>query len=268
MSFLVNNNKVQDIAFNGSNVTSVYYNGQLAWYKWPGDEKAGIEDYYMLCKLKQSGVITEWPDDLVKSYSHYSGSSIAFVVPTGLEDTFGSPYEERVLMRLIGIDVDGPGVLTFMAGWAFNRNETTKEQEQALLDVATTTRGNNLKQFIKPLQKWSCSESGVPVCETRYIWDASCAELGVSCDYPSLFTDGVTTPYYSSPPVKHVNHPFIYSSSSIDCEVEYYTRDFDLEYSEVFDRYFEVHHTLNKNGYYVERDYPLSKFSVPCFAIG
>ena len=98
MSFATNNIFVESIGFNGAEVKSLYYNNVLVWgFTW---EDSSWEDLYNVCKMKQAGTLTEWPESIqignIKTCK------------TRINNTDYTWY-----MRLIGIDIDAPGTLTF-----------------------------------------------------------------------------------------------------------------------------------------------------------
>ena len=103
MSFYVNNTELQQINFNGNAVNSAYFNNVLIWnsFNWVGWNNATWEDIYNLCKAKQEGKISAWPSDVVVGATKITTLSTAVL---------GS---SSFTMRLIGIDEDGDGLLTF-----------------------------------------------------------------------------------------------------------------------------------------------------------
>lgn len=108
MSFYINNTELKEAYFNGSEVKSIYYNNTLVWEEaivWPtGDcnwETATWKDIYDLCKAKQAGTITEWPEDVVL------GATKTLSLSTAVLGT------SSTTMRIIGLDHDGAGTITF-----------------------------------------------------------------------------------------------------------------------------------------------------------
>lgn len=224
MSFYINDVALKSAFFNGSEVKSIYYKGVLVWeapsFTWPGWSSATWEDIYNLCKAKQEGIITEWPSDV-----NLNSSKNITLSPSVLSTT-------TVPMRVVGIDIDGNGVLTFIADDSLT--DTTifgddNEWSTSTVRSLCTDFYNacNAKNYIKPLQKETCAKgsSTSPSLTTDYVWLPSAAELnlatiGGSKSTPPEYTSGVKTAYpHFNADSKRIRYPV-----GSNTETKYYTR--------------------------------------------
>lgn len=270
-NFFISNTMPTEITFNGRDVSSVYYTDKttnatnylpvLVWDKWPGFENASWKDIYDLCKKKQAGTIKTWPEDIKLGAT----KNISF--RWGNENSSTVFY--TMTFEIIGIDIDGPGVLTFMslrnlpAEPTLNKSQTINlsfagrpitsipyDEMNILLTflrdfpIIQTPQGAQevwgdfvyLEDFIKPLRKqiYNPKTNTVEVVECK-LWDISCAEAGINCETPRCFTEGVSTPYFTTPPKRH----FMYSKDWFSTkEIRYGTRElyyFGDEYLDDYD---------------------------------
>lgn len=102
MSFNINNIGVNEINFNGNEVNSLYVNNTLVWekYGWVGWQKATWSDIYDLClAVRNTGM--KWPSDI----------QTGIYKMVSLDKNFLGSVSKACY--LVGIDVDGPGTLTF-----------------------------------------------------------------------------------------------------------------------------------------------------------
>lgn len=102
MSFNINNIGVNEINFNGNEVNSLYVNNTLVWerYGWVGWKKATWSDIYDLClAVRNTGM--KWPSDI----------QTGIYKMVRLDENFLGSVEKACY--LVGIDIDGPGTLTF-----------------------------------------------------------------------------------------------------------------------------------------------------------
>lgn len=308
MSLYINRIIPNTITFNGEEVNTVYYknkktmsNPVLIWTKWPGWDNALWKDIYNLCKMKQAGVISEWPEDVklgntiyVSYRSFYNDNN-----PSG-----GASTSYTLPFQLIGIDIDGPGILTFMCKYTMPiryvlsntnyhqvltyapiifENEGLDENEfkHYIQFESVSDTGNSivhyLKDYIKPLRKetYNVTDGKIEVFE-RYFWDLSCAEAGIECEYPPCFTEGVSTPYFNGnlPTVKLYvldemtsgGHglPVSYGSREFTYMQDgfYWEGDTQIPYYE-----YDSAHTFGTNDSKLP-SIRVSTFPCPCFAIG
>ena len=198
MSFFVNNVELKGATFNQQEVKSIYFNTHLIWeaanFEWPGWANATWEDVYNLCKQKQNGDITAWPDDVVLGATKETTLSTA-VLGTS---TF--------TMRIIGLDIDGSGVITFDSKYV--AAETTNTGS------FSTYQDNfynccNAKPYIKSLRKGTVAvngnRNGAVTYADYYVWSLSEREVnldkysGISVANSTLTkaecTYGVNQPY-------------------------------------------------------------------------
>lgn len=184
MSFAVNNKNINTIYFNGEKVNSVYYNKNFVWgiEEWKGLNQATWDELYNLCQDKRKGLI-DWPADItlgaVKTLNYASKYN---------KSTKGD-------FIIIGIDVDGPGTITFHSkntvgypithptgisyadgGYAFNGVEAC----DWFYEVC------GIKDCIKTVYKGTCIENGnfqrnVPATYAEAkIWIPSEFEMGLN----------------------------------------------------------------------------------------
>jgi hypothetical protein len=203
MSFCVNNNELDTIYYNNQEVKSVYYNNNLVWqppYPWVGWENATWEDIYNLCKGVQSGAYRGgWPSDVVLGAKKEVKSS--YIMGAGSDGT--------AMMRLVGIDIDGPGVLTFCPAYILSaslgtdydatwNNTTTSGTVGYILNQYYLGLQDGVKDYIKPLTKMTLDMSDktklIPI-EFK-VWLVSSEEIGLGPvdNLPGQFTQGVNTP--------------------------------------------------------------------------
>ena len=203
MSFFVNNVELKEATFNQQEVKSIYFNTHLIWeaanFEWVGWANATWEDVYNLCKAKQEGRITTWPDDVVLGATKETTLSTAILGTS----TF--------TMRIIGLDIDGSGVITFDSKYHTSQTMTIKS--------LSTYQDNfynycNAKPYIKSLSKGtatgSSNRNGVVTYADYYVWCLSEREVnldkysGISVANSTLTkaecTYGVNTfyPYFTS----------------------------------------------------------------------
>lgn len=198
MSFFVNNIELKQATFNQQEVKSIYFNTHLIWesasFNWVGWANATWEDVYNLCKAKQEGKITAWPDDVVLGATKETTLSTAILGTS----TF--------TMRIIGLDIDGSGVITFDSKYL------TAEKPE--FDLVSTYQDNfynycNAKPYIKALSKGTAaadkSRNGAVTYADYYVWSLSEREAnldkysGISVANSTLTkaecTYGVNQPY-------------------------------------------------------------------------
>ena len=198
MSFFVNNVELKEATFNQQEVKSIYFNTHLIWEaaSWPGWANATWEDVYNLCKQKQNGEITAWPDDVVLGATKETTLSTEV---SGLT---------TYTMRIIGLDIDGSGVVTF------DCNHTGDIQlKDSQSDMNTTCQNFynycNAKPYIKVLKKGVARQddwrNGAVKYTDSYVWLLSEREVnlnkysGISVANSTLTkaecTYGVNQPY-------------------------------------------------------------------------
>ena len=196
MSFFVNNVELKEATFNQQEVKSIYFNTHLIWEaaSWPGWANATWEDVYNLCKRKQNGGITTWPDDVVLGATKETTLSTA-VLSTS---TF--------TMRIIGLDIDGSGVITFDSKYL-----ATETMDTNLLNTYQDDFYNycDAKPYIKVLSKGTAAanknRNGAVTYADYYVWSLSEREVnldkysGISVANSTLIkaecTYGVNQPY-------------------------------------------------------------------------
>ena len=196
MSFFVNNVELKEATFNQQEVKSIYFNTHLIWEaaSWPGWANATWEDVYNLCKRKQNGGITTWPDDVVLGATKETTLSTAILGTS----TF--------TMRIIGLDIDGSGVITFDSKYlaaetaSYNLLNTYQDDFYNYCDA---------KPYIKVLSKGTAAadmnRNGVVTYADYYVWSLSEREVnldensGISVANSTLIkaecTYGVNQPY-------------------------------------------------------------------------
>ena len=194
MSFKVNNQELGKINFNNQKVYSVYYNDVLVWEAPLDFVSVGWDYLYNLCKAKQAGTITEWPNYIqlgeikTVSYTDWEG------------------YTRYLPVRLIDIETEGPGILVFqlimpkihpstMGSGIYLQNYGDTD----LGDIENGVYGSDLSisEYIKPLKKGG---------EEKRHWFLSANEMGETLDkivnsngatiqITGEFTEGISTPY-------------------------------------------------------------------------
>lgn len=196
MSFFVNNVELKEATFNQQEVKSIYFNTHLIWEaaSWPGWANATWEDVYNLCKRKQNGGITTWPDDVVLGATKETTLSTAILGTS----TF--------TMRIIGLDIDGSGVITFDSKYL-----AAETVDYDLLDTYQDNFYNycDAKPYIKALSKGTAAanskRNGAVTYTDYYVWSLSEREVnldknsGISVANSTLTkaecTYGVNQPY-------------------------------------------------------------------------
>lgn len=196
MSFFVNNVELKEATFNQQEVKSIYFNTHLIWEaaSWPGWANATWEDVYNLCKAKQNGDIDAWPDDVVLGATKETTLSTAILGTS----TF--------TMRIIGLDIDGSGVITFDSKYL-----PVETADYNLLDTYLDNFYNycDAKPYIKALSKGTAAASsqrnGAVTYADYYVWNLSEREVnldknsGISVANSTLTkaecTYGVNQPY-------------------------------------------------------------------------
>ena len=198
MSFFVNNVELNEATFNQQEVKSIYFNTHLIWEaaSWPGWDNATWGDVYNLCKAKKEERITAWPNDVVLGATKETTLSTAILGTS----TF--------TMRIIGLDIDGKGVITFDSKYV-----TAESMNLDLIDIDTCQydfyRYCDANDYIKPLNKgissgdinrngnvnytyyevWSLSEREVDLDRYSGISAANSTPTNAECTY------GVKKPY-------------------------------------------------------------------------
>ena len=196
MSFFVNNVELNEATFNQQEVKSIYFNTRLIWEaaSWPGWASATWGDVYNLCKAKKEERITAWPNDVVLGATKETTLSTAILGTS----TF--------TMRIIGLDIDGRGVITFDSKYV-----TAESMNTDLLDTYQYDfyKYCNAEPYIKPLNKgissgdanrngnanytyyevWSLSEREVNLDKYSGISVANSTPTKAECTY------GVNKPY-------------------------------------------------------------------------
>lgn len=195
MSFFINSTKLKEAYFNGSEVSSIYYNNTLVWEAsaWPGWANATWEDVYNLCISKQNGDIDAWPEDVVLGATKTVTLSTAVLGSTSAE------------MMIIGLDIDGSGVITFQSkGLLLN---ATSYGASTCIWNGSYVRNEcqnfynycEAKPYIKTLSK--AYYYGQYTIDTKGymddpVWVTSEAEMGLSANQKGAeYTNGVSTAY-------------------------------------------------------------------------
>lgn len=200
MSFFVNNVELKEATFNQQEVKSIYFNTHLIWKssRWPGWDNATWEDVYKLCKQKQNGDISVWPVDVVLGATKETTLSTAILGTS----TF--------TMRIIGLDIDGEGVITFDSKYL-----TAEDVTFSSLNAYQDNFYNycNAKPYIKSLRKGAAaadydsynSRNGAVTYTDYYVWSLSerevnsdgfsCISVANSTPTKAECTYGVNAPY-------------------------------------------------------------------------
>ena len=163
-------------------------------FEWVGWANATWEDVYNLCKAKQEGKITAWPDDVVL------GATKETTLSTAVLDT------STFTMRIIGLDIDGSGVITFDSKYL-----TVKSAGNNPLSTYQDNFYNycDAKPYIKALSKGTAAadknRNGAVTYADYYVWSLSEREVnldeysGISVANSTLTkaecTYGVNQPY-------------------------------------------------------------------------
>ena len=204
MSFFVNNVELKQATFNQQKVKSIYFNTHLIWeapsFEWVGWANATWEDVYNLCKQKQNGGITTWPDDVVLGATKETTLSTA-VLGTS---TF--------TMRIIGLDIDGSGVITFDSKY-----QTVKSITVTSLNTYQDNFYNycNAKPYIKVLSKGTAApdinRNGAVTYADYYVWSLSEREVNLDQSSPLSVANSTLT---KAECTYGVNQPYPYFTSN------------------------------------------------------
>lgn len=170
-----------------------------AGFEWVGWANATWEDIYNLCKAKQEGKIDAWPDDVVLGATKITTLSTAILGTS----TF--------TMRIIGLDIDGEGVITF---------DSQYHTAQVMTISSLNTYQNNFynycnaKPYIKPLRKgtaaYSTSRNGAVTYADYYVWSLSEREVNLD-EYSNISVANSTTTKAEC--TYGVNQPYPYFTS-------------------------------------------------------
>lgn len=171
MSFFVNNVELKEATFNQQEVKSIYFNTHLIWeaasFEWVGWANATWEDVYNLCKAKQEGKITTWPDDVVL------GATKETTLSTAILNTL------TFTMRIIGLDIDGSGVITFDSKYVASGDIMISSLNTYQNDFYNYC---NAKPYIKALSKGTAAadinRNGAVTYADYYVWSLSEREVG------------------------------------------------------------------------------------------
>lgn len=183
MSFYVNDVALNSITFNNQDVNAVYYNGVHIWGQmiWDGLDNASWGDLQALCKAKQSGAITTWPSDIVL------GATKTVNLSTPVLGT--SSFD----VRIIGIDNDGDGVLTFMAVHplieSYNEATTSWNSSNAKKNCQLIYQYGDINGYTKLMSKPVYSISGNLNSYSENVWLLSSREIGLTNSYYDKETD-------------------------------------------------------------------------------
>ena len=262
MSFFVNNVELKEATFNQQEVKSIYFNTHLIWesFRWPGWANATWEDVYKLCKQKQEGRITAWPSDVVLGATKNTTLSSAV---SGLTN---------YTMRIIGIDFDAPGVITFDCNHLGNDSLTGSEMN---IDDTCQNFYNycDAKPYIKVLNKGMAlgstdsndTRNGRATYTDKYVWLLSEREVNLD-EYSAISVANSTLT--NAECTYGINAPYPYFTSitsRIKKKKDGTYTAWSLRSNDVLNwRVYFVH--ITKTGF---SDFSLdfSGFS-PCFAIG
>lgn len=219
---------------------------------WVGWTNATWSDIYNLCKAKQNGDITEWPADVAL------GKSKSLTLSTSV---LGS---SSFTMRIAGIDVDGNGVLTFVA--SNKSSQKTLFSDTSAAWNTSTVRALcqniynfcNAKDYIKPLLKGTnttYNKSSIAYTEET-IWIPSIHELNLyDANYGPVaaeYTKGVSTSY---------SIPYYYVPSG-----QFWTRSRSIKSDSTLVIVYDNDITYDGYGPTTETDQ--GNYLVPAFAIG
>lgn len=204
MSFFVNNVELKEATFNQQEVKSIYFNTHLIWeaasFEWPGWANATWEDVYNLCKQKQNGGITAWPDDVVL------GATKETTLSTAILDT------STFTMRIIGLDIDGSGVITFDSKYL-----TSGTADASSLNTYQNNFYNycDAKPYIKALSKGTAAadanRNGAVTYADYYVWSLSEREVDLD-KYSSISVANSTLTKAEC--TYGVNQPYPYFTSA------------------------------------------------------
>ena len=170
-----------------------------AGFEWIGWANATWEDVYNLCKAKQKGKINAWPSDVVLGATK--------------ETTLSTPIlgTSTFTMRIIGLDIDGSGVITFDSKYG---------TLNSIRDTSLNTYQNNFynycnaKPYIKALSKGTAAtnfnRNGVVTYADYYVWSLS--EREVNLDKYSGISVANSTPTKAEC-TYGVNKPYPYFTS-------------------------------------------------------
>ena len=202
MSFFINNVELKEASFNQQEVKSIYFNTHLIWEaaSWPGWANATWEDVYKLCKRRQNGDITAWPDDVILGATKETTLSTAILGTS----TF--------TMRIIGLDVEREGAITFDSKYV-----TAETMTISSLDTYQNNFYNycNAKPYIKPLRKGTAApdinRNGNVFYDDYYVWSLSEREVGFD-EYSGISVANSTTTRAEC--TSGINKPYPYFTSN------------------------------------------------------
>ena len=172
MSFFVNNVELKEATFNQQEVKSIYFNTHLIWeaasFDWVGWANATWEDVYNLCKAKQEGKITAWPDDVVLGATKQTTLSTVLL------------NDSTFTMRIIGLDIDGSGVITFDSKYVARGDFQSNSLNTHINNFYNYC---NAKPYIKSLRKGTAAanlnRNGAVTYADYYVWILSEREVGL-----------------------------------------------------------------------------------------
>ena len=203
MSFFVNNVELNEATFNQQEVKSIYFNTRLIWEaaSWPGWANATWGDVYNLCKAKKEERITAWPNDVVLGATKETTLSTAILGTS----TF--------TMRIIGLDIDGKGAITFDSKYVTAETVNPDLIETYQYDFY---RYCNAKPYIKSLNKGNSSgdmnRNGNATYTYYEVWSLS--EREVNLDKYSGISVANSTPT-NAECTYGVNKPYPYFTSDV-----------------------------------------------------
>ena len=204
MSFFVNNVELKEASFNQQEVKSIYFNTHLIWeaasFEWVGWVDATWEDVYNLCKAKQEGKITAWPNDVVLGATKETTLSTVIL------------NDSTFTMRIIGLDIDGSGVITFDS-----KNVARGGMTFSSLDTYLNNFYNycNAKPYIKSLRKGTAAadvnRNGAVTYADYYIWLLSEREVNLDENSGISVANSTLT---KAECIYGVNQPYPYFTSN------------------------------------------------------
>lgn len=257
MSFNVNDIAVKSAYFNGSEVKSIYYNGTEVWTSdtWPGWVNATWEDIYNLCKEIQNGDRAAWPADVVLGATKTTTLSTAVLGSTSVK------------MKIIGLDVDGTGVITFQSSNAL-ANKVAFNSSSAFWSnssIRNTYCANfynycDAKPYIKTLSKithYYASNQDTKGTYNETVWLPSRYEI--LADTTKVETTTNANGNYDSTQMKAVK----YAGDSGTSAVEYWMRSY---YSINGNSQQTFNSSTGVRGN--QKTAEAAAYFAPCFAIG
>ena len=228
-----------------------------ASFEWPGWANATWEDVYNLCKAKQKGKIDAWPSDVVLGAMKETTLSTAILGTS----TF--------TMRIIGLDIDGSGVITF---------DSKYYTAQSILVTSLNKYQNNFynycnaKPYIKALSKGTAANNtnrnGAVTYADYFVWSLSEREVNLD-NYSGISVANSTLTKAEC--TYGVNQPYPYFTSNATRKKT--TADNSTGYGwglrsvSKFGKETIVYVTYQGSSNYSNTSADYIKFS-PCFAIG